>query len=113
MPTCAIDFNATQTPNERCTDGLHRLPAAVVDVGVETSGDKAGNAVLQPHVAVQPVVSFLTQGQLSSMAETRISLAELVQVWRRVPRAPAVVQVQDHAFSNVKKQSYITPAAVC
>ena len=62
--------------------GSDRLPAAVVDVGLELPGDEAGGAMTQPEVPQHGVVALLVQEQLAAVAQAEVHLAVAVDVRR-------------------------------
>lgn len=64
----------------------------------------------QPYVAQKPIVTLLVQDQLTVASETWVNFAMAVEVWRKVPRAVAVVEIQNGALANVDEQADVLTA---
>ena len=90
----------------------HRLPSTIIDIRLQFSCNHGRNALLQPHVPVQRVVTFLIEEELSSSSEAGVRLPKLVEVRCRIEAAVLIVKVEDAAFADNEKQARINPTSV-
>lgn len=61
------------------------LPSSVINISLQLATDRGRNPVRQPHIAKQPVVSFLVQDQLAIAPKTGVHLSVSVQIGRKMP----------------------------
>lgn len=68
--------------------------------------------MLQPHSPQQSIVPLLVENELPVTAEPGVHLAVLVEVRRVVPAAVLVVEVEDHALTDVDEEARVDAASI-
>lgn len=94
---------------EQCSDSL---PPPIVIVCLQLPANRRRDPMRQPHIAQQPIVSFLVEDQLAVPAEARVYLAMTIEVRCKVPGAVAVVEIEDGAFADVDKETDVLATSV-
>jgi hypothetical protein len=68
--------------------------------------------MLQPHIPQQCIIAFLVKNELPIASQTRINLSMLVKIRSVVPTAVSIVQVEDHAFTDVDEETCVFAASI-
>lgn len=95
-----------------CSTHSECLPATIINVALQSSGNQALDSTLQPHLPKQYVISLLVQELLMMTSQSRVYLPVLVQIRSHRPRTVVEVQEYDHAFANIDVETYMATAPV-
>lgn len=60
---------------------------------------------MQPYVAQQGIIPFLTQEQLAIPPQPRVNFAVFVEIGRKGPGAGVIVQVEHRTLADVDEQA--------
>jgi len=81
------------------------FPASRVDLRLQLPRHRRRNAITQPDIPIQLIVSLLIQKQLFLPPEPQIRLPIAIQIRRREPAAIAVVQHQDSTLPDIEEHA--------
>ena len=90
----------------------HSLPTPIVDICLQFPRNHGRNALLQPDISIQCIVSLLIQEELPATPKPGIWLTVSVKIRCRIEATVLVVKVKHAALSNIEEEPCVDAAPV-
>lgn len=91
---------------------LQALPPPIIHIALESPGNQALDAAVEPDLSEQSIVALLVEEELVVAAQGGVDFAVLVEVRRHVPCAVVEVEEENHALADVDEKTDLAAASV-
>lgn len=86
---------------------LDSLPPSIVNVHLKFPANHTRHPMTQPNCPQKSIVPLLVQKQLSTVSQSRIHLAILIDIRRDHPRTRGMVEVKNRAFADIDEEANV------